>query len=68
MGKKKNMDILFSIIVPVYNLDSCIKQNIQSLLNQTYKNIEIIIVDDASTDNSIKEIELLGESEKIRII
>ncbi|MGP1509583.1 MAG: glycosyltransferase family 2 protein [Treponema lecithinolyticum] len=68
MGKKKNTDILFSIIVPVYNLDSCIKQNIQSLLNQTYKNIEIIIVDDASTDNSIKEIELLGESEKIRII
>lgn len=43
-----------SIIVPNYNSEEYISDCIDSLINQTYHNIEIIIVDDCSTDNSVK--------------
>lgn len=42
----------FSIIVPVYNVEEYLERCIKSLLNQTYKAIEIILVDDGSSDNS----------------
>ena len=48
------MEALISIIVPVYNVERYIYKCIDSLVNQTYKNIEIILVDDGSTDNSGK--------------
>lgn len=41
-----------SIIVPIYNIESYVEKCINSLLNQTYKDIEIILVDDGSTDGS----------------
>ena len=41
-----------SIIVPVYNVEKYINACVDSLVNQTYKNLEIILVDDGSTDNS----------------
>ena len=43
-----------SIIVPVYNVDRYLEECINSLLSQTYKNYEVIFVDDMSTDNSVK--------------
>ena len=43
-----------SIIIPVYNTEKYIKQCIDSIINQTYKNIEIIIVNDGSTDKTEK--------------
>lgn len=41
-----------SIVVPVYNVEDCLSYCVESLRQQTYKNIEIILVDDGSTDSS----------------
>ena len=43
-----------SVIVPVYNVESYLEECVESIINQTYKNLEIILVDDGSTDNSSK--------------
>ena len=43
-----------SILIPVYNSEKYLAETIESALNQTYKNIEIIIVDDGSTNNSLQ--------------
>ena len=48
------MEPLVSIITPVYNGEETIGKTIESVLNQTYKNFEMIIVDDVSEDNTIK--------------
>jgi glycosyltransferase involved in cell wall biosynthesis len=48
------MNPLVSILIPLYNSEKYIAETIQSCLNQSYNNIEIIIVDDGSTDNSYK--------------
>ena len=45
---------LISIIVPVYNVEDYIEECLESLVKQTYKNLEIILIDDGSTDNSGK--------------
>lgn len=43
-----------SILVPIYNVERFIGRCVQSLFNQTYKNLEFIFIDDCSTDNSLK--------------
>lgn len=46
-----------SIIVPIYNVEKYVEKCIHSLINQSYKNIEIILVDDGSNDGSTKIID-----------
>ena len=50
-------NIRFSIIIPVWNNEEWLEKCFESILNQTYKNFEVIIVDDMSTDNGMKIIE-----------
>ena len=48
----KENNILISIVVPIYNVENELPRCIESLINQTYNNIEIILVNDGSTDGS----------------
>ena len=47
-----------SIIIPVYNLQNFIAQTIDSVLNQTFGDYELIIVDDGSCDDSLKILDI----------
>ncbi|MBZ9570430.1 glycosyltransferase [Methanobrevibacter sp. TMH8] len=56
-----------SVILPVYNVEDYLKETLDSIINQTLKDIEIICIDDGSTDNSLKILEEYAEKDK-RII
>lgn len=63
------MNHLVSIITPSYNSSLFIGETIKSVLNQTYKNWEMIIVDDCSTDNSVEIInEYLEKDKRIKLL
>ena len=63
------MNLLVSIIMPSYKSEQFISASIDSVINQTYKNWELIIIDDCSPDNATKIIEdYMQETEKIKLI
>lgn len=63
------MDVLISIIVPVYNISGYLRASIESILKQTYKNIEIIAVDDGSLDDSLRILrDLAAEDKRIHVL
>lgn len=62
------MNKLVSILIPVCNRENLIKETVQSALSQTYKNIEIIVVDNQSTDNTWEVLKkLASKDERIKI-
>jgi glycosyltransferase involved in cell wall biosynthesis len=63
-----NSNPLISVIVPNYNHEIYLDQRISSILDQTYSNIEIILLDDASSDNSQKKIYEYADNEKVKQI
>ena len=60
---------LVSIVVPVYNGEKYLEETLNILKNQTYKNFEVIMVDDISTDNSVQILEkFANEDERFKLI
>ena len=57
-----------SIVIPVYNVEKYIRQCLESVINQTLKDIEIIIVNDGTKDNSMKIVEEYLSDKRIKII
>lgn len=59
---------LISIIIPIYNIMDCLEKCVDSCINQTYKNIEILMVDDGSTDGTAELCDRLKEKDsRIRV-
>lgn len=58
---------MISIVVPLYNKEKYIRKTIDYILNQTYQDFEIIVVNDGSTDNSVAEVEKIQDS-RIRLV
>ena len=61
------MTPFFSVIIPLFNRENFITPTIQSVLNQTCSDFEVIVVDDFSTDNSVAVVEAISDS-RVRII
>lgn len=62
-------EILLSVIIPVYNVEKYLKKCLDSVLNQEFKNFEIICIDDCSTDSSLKILKEYAKSnERIKVL
>ncbi|PLA82323.1 hypothetical protein CYR83_09550 [Ligilactobacillus agilis] len=63
------MDKLVSVIITAYNIEQYIEKCLDSVLNQTYTNLEIMVVDDASTDKT-RQIcdEYVGKDSRVKVI
>lgn len=59
---------LVSVVIPCYNHEEFVQDAIQSVIDQDYKNIELIIIDDGSQDNSVLKIQEMMESCKKRFV
>lgn len=63
------MNELISIIVPVYNVKPYLNRCVDSIIKQTYKNIEILLIDDGSTDGSSELCDKLSDIDsRIKVI
>ena len=63
------MNIIFSIIIPVYNRESIIKKTIESVIHQTYTHWELIVIDDGSTDKTKASVlEFTSKDERIKYV
>lgn len=62
-------DILFSVVIPLFNKEGLIGDTLRSVLAQKYQNFEVIVIDDGSTDQSASVVTAIAESEpRIRLI
>ena len=68
-GRVMNLNPLISIVIPLYNSEKYIEETIRSVLNQTYKRYEVLIVNDKSSDQGTKLIDkLVGNDTRFTII
>ena len=58
---------MISVVIPLYNKEKSIAQTLECVLNQTYKDFEVIVVDDGSKDNSAAIVEAFND-ERIRLV
>ena len=63
MAESKYIDGLVSVVIPMYNSAKYITPTIKSALNQTYKNIEVLVIDDCSKDNSVEVVNSIAQSD-----
>lgn len=69
MTKTSSNTYLISIVIPVFNQEKYIKDCLLSCINQTYTNIEVIVVNDGSNDNSVIEIKKISDQDqRIKIV
>ena len=61
------MTPLISIIIPLYNKEFCIRETLSSILSQSYRDFEMVVVNDGSKDNSLSVVQSINDS-RIRII
>src|SRR6476661_7993594 len=54
--------MLFSVIIPTYNRAQIVRDTIMTVLNQTYRDFEIIVVDDGSTDETQKTVDSITDN------
>src|ERR1051326_6962089 len=62
------MNKLVSVIIPTYNAEKFLAETISSVLNQTYSDLEVIIVDDGSTDNTFNVAERFTNDPRVKIL
>jgi len=58
---------MISIVVPAYNRSATIRASVESVLRQTYSTFELLVVDDASTDDTVEQVEAIGDA-RIRVV
>ena len=58
---------LVSIVVPIYNGEKWLNKAVDSAINQSYKNIEILLIDDGSTDNSLDLCNSFKQDRRVRV-
>ena len=60
-------DIKISVIVPVYNICDYLGKCLDSIMNQTHSNLEIIVIDDGSSDNTQEKLNIYAKKETYRL-
>ena len=69
MKKDNKNEPLVSVIIPAYNAEKCVGYTLDTVINQTYKNLEIIIVNDCSTDKTLDVLnEYAKKDKRIRVM
>ena len=59
--------VLVSVIIPLYNRENTIRRAVDSILNQTYTNIEVLVVDDGSIDHSVQMLDKYIDDDRVKV-
>ena len=68
MEKSKSFDFTVSVIMPCYNAQETVVRALNSLTNQTFKDFEVVAIDDGSTDNSLDSIRKFESQLNIQLL